>query len=436
MTIIKRIGFCVIYHPFEENANKAPEIFKNSINLLRSSLNNFEIIEANELIQDVPSAISVGIQFKQADVDVICVKLATWSSDNPILDMSSYCDVPFIFWSYPHMHAGSLCGGQQFNMVFKELGKECIFVYKEDKKALEKINNYSICVALRNNLQKARFLQIGNRTQGMAEVNYDEFSIKEVFGARIIGFGLDTFKELANEFTNEEAMILWQDFTKDIKNILISEHEGIKAMKNYLAMKSLIENGQISGVTIECYPRYMGQVCLGFSMLADEGIPGACESDINSLIVMYILTKLSGSPVHSIDPLFLYEEDNNLLGSHCGCGSKSLADNYNHISLENVRLAKEGACILFPSKTGLITMVNLVGRKGTYRMAVIEAEAIETKMLFPGNPSKIKLPIDSNDFLDTIEEFGLGHHWIIAYGHYADILRRLTSLLAIDFINI
>ncbi|MHA1284570.1 MAG: hypothetical protein ACTSVV_07835 [Promethearchaeota archaeon] len=435
MKIKPKIGFCVIFHPFEDNADKAPEIFESTLSLLEK-VKDIEIIKADNLINDVPSALDAGKKFSKEKVDVICVKLATWSSDNPILDMSSICDVPFIFWTYPDINAGSLCGGQQFNMVFKELGKECIFVYKDDEKTLNKIISYAKAVALKNELQRLRLLRIGNRTQGMSEVICDEFSIKEIFGPRVITLGLDNFKQLVNEFSDDDAELHWNEIKQRVKQINVSDYEGRLAIKNYLAMKNLIENGQIGGITIECYPLYMGKVCLGFSLLADEGIPGACEGDVNSLVLMYILTRLSGQPVHNIDILEVRESDNTILGSHCGCGSFSLAESSESISLENVRLANKGVCAIFPAKTGKITMANLVGRKGTFRMCVIEGEAIKTNLEFQGNPIRIKLPIDIKEFLEMVEEFGFGHHWIIAYGTYGVNLKYLSRLLGFDLVLI
>ncbi|MHA1436104.1 MAG: hypothetical protein ACTSPD_00880 [Promethearchaeota archaeon] len=435
MKIIPKLGFCVIYHPFEENANKALEIFEES-NKILNSLSDVEVIKANNLITDVSSAILVGKQFKKEEVDVICVKLATWSSDNPILDMSAEFDVPFIFWTYPHIHAGSLCGGQQFNMVFKELKKECIFVYKDDEKALKKIKMYAECIALRNKLKTIKLCRIGNRTQGMSEVICDEFSVKEVIGPRIYTIGFDEFKEIVNRIDNHKALLIWQKIKAKVNKISVSDSDGILSVNNYLALKKLIKKRQISGFTIECYPRNMGEACLGFSLLADEGIPGACEGDINSLVLMYILTNLSRQPVHNIDILFLYEDDNSILGSHCGCGSFNLAISLKSIELAHVRLANKGLCVLFPSKSGKVTLANLVGRKGTYRMGVIRGEAIETTMVFPGNPIRIKIPISIDKFLKNIEKNGLGHHWIVAYGHYVKELELLAKLLKIELFKI
>lgn len=434
MKVIPKIGFCVIYHPFEENAENAPKISENSVKLLRT-IKNIELIVAEELVKDVNSAILVGNQFKEANVDIICIKLATWSSDDYILDMSSICEVPFIFWSYPHIHSGSMCGGLQFNMVFKELKKECIFVYKDDAQALEKIKNYAMCVSLRKNMKSLRFLKIGHRTQGMGEVICDEFSVKQVFGPRILSVGFDQFKENVNKITDKDALDLWKDIREKASKVSVNESDGIIAIKNYLALKKIIEIERVSGITIECYPNFMGELCLAFSLLADEGIPGACEGDINSAILMYILMKLSGSPVHNIDLLYLYEDDNSIIGSHCGSGSFELAASYQEIEFANVRLANRGLCVLFPSKPGKITMANLVGRRGTYRMGVIEGNAIQTEMVFPGNPIRVKLPITISRYLEIIEKFGLGHHWIIAYGNHLKSLECLASLLKIDLIR-
>jgi len=434
MKIIPKIGFCVVLSPFEENAENAHEIFENALKKLKTS-EKCEIIIANEFIKDYSTAISAGKLFKKEEVDVICVKLVTWSSDNLMLDINSECDVPFIFWAYPHLSAGSLCGSQQFNMVFKELNKKCVFVYKDDEQALEKIEVYSKSVALINKLKKARFGIIGTRTQGMAEVACDEFSVKEVIGPRIYSIGLDEFKAIVREFKDIDVRSNWQEIKEKVGKTSVTESDGLNALKNYTALKKLIDSEHLEGITIECYPRYMGEVCLGYSILADEGIPGACEGDVNSLILMYILMGLSGQPVHDIDPLYLFDEDNSLIGCHCGCGSFDLAVSKQSIELANVRLANKGVCVLFPSKPGKVTMANLVGRKGTYRMGVIEGEAIETDMIFPGNPIRIKLPIKISEFLDIVEECALGHHWIIAYGSYDKYLKQLALIMGIDYVK-
>lgn len=434
MKIVPKIGLCCVLSPIEENADSAPDIFEKALRKLKAN-DKFEIMIANEFVKDIATARSVGKQFKKEEVDVVCVKLVTWSSDELVLDMNAECEVPFVFWAYSNITAGSLCGAQQFNMVFKELNKQCAFVYNDDESALEKIEVYSKCVALKNKLKKAKFGIVGNRTQGMAEVIYDEFSIKEVFGARIRSVNIDTLKCIVNEFTDASGRTIWQEIKNKAGKVSVSDPEGIRSVNTYLALKKIIKQEKLDGIAIECYPNFMGEVCLAFSMLADEGIPGACEGDINSAILMYMLMMFSEQAIHDIDPLFLFEEDNSLLGSHCGSGSFALANSKEQIELAKVRLANKGLCVLFPSKPGKVTLANLVGRKGTFRLSVLVGEATETGMAFPGNPIKIKLPIPIETFLEVVEEYALGHHWIVAYGDYEAYLRRIALLLGIDFVN-
>ena len=177
----------------------------------------------------------------------------------------------------------------------------------------------------------------------------------------------------------------------------------------------------------------MGEYCLAFSLLSSEGFSCACEGDVNSLVLVWIMQNLSGMPTHHIDPLQLKEEENALIGSHCGSGAVEIAEDPKEIKLTHVRLANKGVCIQFPSKTGEITMANLIGRKGTYRMAIITGKAIKTTMEFPGNPIKIQFPFELDRFLDLVEIGGFGHHWVVAYGDISRELIRIAEMLNIKY---
>lgn len=58
-------------------------------------------------------------------------------------------------------------------------------------------------------------------------------------------------------------------------------------------------------------------------------------------------------------------------------------------------------------------------------MCVIRAEAVQTDMIFPGNPVKVRLPVPINEFLEVVSGEGIGHHWMIGYG---DVSKELTEL--------
>jgi len=426
-----RIGFAVMLHPFEVNADKAPEIFEKSLLLLKS-IDSAEIISADEFINEKNAAQLVGKQFNNAKVDVICLKLATWSSDDLLFELLAESDVPIILWAYPHMHAGSLCGAQQFNCVLKEVGKECKFVYDDTKETLNDITSYSNAIAVQNRLRHLIIGQIGDRTQGMREVICDESSLKHVFGARISKIELNEFINMNMGISEDEISQQWEKVKSSIEKINISDNTGLDVIRIFYILKKFIEKKNLDALTIECYPEFMGKTCLGFSLLADEGIACACEGDVHGALLMWIMMKLSGGPVHNTDTLYVHKEDNSVTGSHCGCGSIKLAESREKVEINPVRLADGGACVVFPSKPGIVTMANLIGKAETYRLGVILGEAIKTDMTFPGNPLRVKLPVSIKDYLKFIEECALGHHWIVAYGDITKELKIMAKQLNIN----
>jgi L-arabinose isomerase len=151
---------------------------------------------------------------------------------------------------------------------------------------------------------------------------------------------------------------------------------------------------------------------------------------------MKILQELTGGPTHNTDLLFPDTELNTILFSHCGAGSLTLASSPESIQLGPVRLAESGVCALFPARPGMVTLVNLVGRKGTIRMSVITGVAIECGMEFPGNPLKVRFERSVLDLCREIAEEGIGHHWIGGYGDVSRELEIFCELQGIRFIGI
>jgi L-arabinose isomerase len=193
-------------------------------------------------------------------------------------------------------------------------------------------------------------------------------------------------------------------------------------------MKQLVQEYDLGAITIDCYPRYMGRTCVGFSLLADDGITCACEADVHVAILAWIIQRLSGKPTNHIDTLDVDIAQNTVVGGHCGACSLQLASPGTAI-VGPVRLSNDGACVMFPCRGGPVTMVNLVGRTGSFRAWIITGMAIETKLVFPGNPIMIKLDLPVSEFLSIADKKGFGHHWLVGYGtSYVPVLLKLFML--------
>ena len=80
-------------------------------------------------------------------------------------------------------------------------------------------------------------------------------------------------------------------------------------------------------------------------------------------------------------------------------------------------------------------MLNVVPSLAGYRLAALYGEAIETDMVFPGNPLRVRLPSDYRRFLSWIAEEGLGHHWMAAYGDLREPLGNLAAMTGCEWLD-
>ena len=182
------------------------------------------------------------------------------------------------------------------------------------------------------------------------------------------------------------------------------------------------------------YNTYMGKVCLGYSLLAEEGIVSSCEGDVTSALTMKLLYELSEKPINNTDLLYLDEEKNTILFSHCGSSGFSIAEG--EIELAPVRLAETGVCTRFLMKTGKVTVVNICGHGEQLRMAVMVGDAIPCGMEFPGNPMVVRFEKDVEQINEEIMANGIGHHWMIGYGDYSAELKNFCRIQQIPYYEI
>jgi L-fucose isomerase-like protein len=377
-------------------------------------------------VTDPGSAVEAGRRFYDERVDAVCVVAASWFEDYLVLDMLEECHLPLIAWARPGMETGSLCGMQQLGFILKQLGWPYCFLFDEvsSEGGLCRAYDFAAGAALRQRLRRARIGYLGHRVEGMTETTGHELALKKMFGPRVVGIDSGLFMERVEKGEKGSLREKWEELKNRVGSIKCADEDGMESLQAYAVLKSIIEEMALDALAVGCYPNLMGKVCLAASLLGEEGIPIACEGDLNGALGMLILSWLSGQPTHNTDLLDPIEEDNTIVFSHCGSGAFSLAKDPSEIALAPVRLMDRGLCCLFTAKPGPVTLINIIPTVESYKVGIVGGEAVETEMVFPGNPLRVYFDLDYREVLNWIRDEGLGHHWMAAYG---DLRRGLTD---------
>jgi L-arabinose isomerase len=371
----------------------------------RGPRSELELVAAGPAV-DPASATASGRAFYDQRVDAICIIAASWFEDYLILDLIEECDVPVILWARPGMETGSLCGMQQIGFMLKQLGRPYCFLFGElgEEASAQRAYDFALAAALRRRMRRAPIGYLGHRVEGMTETTPHELALKKLFGPRVVGLDSQVFLDRVARVPAGRAAQEWEQLGNQVGRVTSTREAGITAMQVYRALRETIQELGLTAVAAGCYPHLMGKVCLGISLLAEEGIPVACEGDINGALGMLILNHLTGQPVHNTDLLDPIPADNAIVYSHCGNGGFSLASDPADITLGPVRLMNSGVCALFPARPGPVTLVNIVPTLG--------------------NPLRVRFRSDYRQVLEWITREGLGHHWM---GGYGDVRRPIAD---------
>lgn len=434
--MVPGIGLVALAGEFEVGFQDTPDLLEK----VKGQLVNygFNVITATSVLYNEASVMKAVHELKDQDFDLFCVCVGTWSEDHLLLDLLNYFAQPVVLWAFPAVETGSLCGVQQICSVLKELKKTYFYVYGEPEQleVLREIREIARAVTLQNRLKSMKIGTIGGRVKGMTEIAYDEIEIKDKIGVRVINLDEEELTAAFSEIPENQAMDYWQTIKSQVERVTSGDEQGVESVRYYFALKKLIKKYGLEGICVKCYPNLMGKVCLGYSLLSEEGIVGGCEGDVNGTVAMRLISDLTEKPVHNTDLLYPDPAANTILFSHCGSGGFSIAVKKEDINLAPVRLANNGVCVLFPAKPGKITLMNLVGRKGTYRMSVMVGEAINCEMEFPGNPLKVKFDKNVLEINKQIAEEGIGHHWMAGYGDVAKELQYFCKVRKFKYIRL
>ena len=230
--------------------------------------------------------------------DLLILSVATGGTERLICDICG--ETKGLIILYPTFSDNSFASCLEAFSKLKRTRENIRLVLEKNGKAIEKVAFYAKIIGAIKELDGSKLGVIGGISAWLVATTENRELTKKKLGVRTVEVSMDELLDASNEVPVEEA----KEHSKEVlpkfdKTIEPSNEEILEAIRIYRATKRLVEEKDLSAVTIKCFDLIgpaKNTACLALSLLSDEGIVAACEGDIDSALTMMIVKQLTTQP--------------------------------------------------------------------------------------------------------------------------------------------
>jgi len=282
------------------------------------------------------------------------------------------------------------------------------------------VADYVAVAAALERLAGKRVGAVGRPSGWLIASDIDREAVSQSWGICFEDVSLDEVVEEYSHTPDEAVARLAVDFTRRSMGVREpSEAEVVKAMRLYVAVKTVARRHRLDALTLNCFnliPTTRTTGCVALALLNGEGMAAGCEGDMQTLLTMLLAQELTGEPCFMANPsTILSNERHEMVFAHCTI-APSMTDGYvvrdHYESLSGV--AVEGR--FNPTE---MTVVKCGGRK-MERLFVSRADLLACGDSESMCRTQLHLRLDAP--LDYFLERSIGNHHVILRGNQEKLL--------------
>lgn len=342
------------------------------------------------------------VDFK--DVDVIVLYPLTGGTENPLKEFAYYRK-PIILFGDPFNN--SIAAAIELREYFRErlIPATLVKSFDELKAAILGYEDMGEILG--------KFLNLRLGLIGRTSV----WLINEKFELPYVHISLKKFYEYYESTTEAEGWKVVEEIIAKAKEVKEPQREDlVKAGRIYVALKKIVEDYNLDGFAIGCFEmltKLKATPCLSLAIFNAEGIPAACEGELNSLLGMALIRKFFDKPAF-MGNIADYGDDHIIL-AHC---TAPLIGGY---ILRSHFESGMGVGVAVSLPKGKASLLKIRGRKAV----VADVEVLEQEMSEHRCRTQMKLKItEAKDFIDGT----LGNHHLLAYVDSEELADLLSEL--------
>jgi L-arabinose isomerase len=420
------------------------------------------------LIDCPEKAIAAGHAFRQGDVDLIFLHVATYALSSTVLPVVRRAKVPVILLNLSPVAAidykafnqmkdrtamtgewlahCQACSVPEISNMFRRCGidfHQVTGLLDDRDSSWVEIEEWLSASHVAHSMEHNRMGVMGHYYSGMLDIYSDLTLQSKVFGTHVEIVEVDDLSALRREIADgqiaERVDRIRAEF--DVQPDC-SRAELERAARTSLALDMLVEKYRLGslayyykGSGIAENEDSLSSIIVGNSLLTARGVPVAGELEIKNVQAMKIMDCLGAGGSFTEYYANDYLDDVILMG-HDGPGHIAIANGKPKLRPLGVYHGKVGSglSIEMSVKHGPVTLLSVAeDGKGSLKLVVAEGESVPGPILEIGNTnSRYRFRIGARAFMQEWNRQGAAHHCAIGLGSRHAQLAKLAALLGIE----
>lgn len=433
---------------------------------------NIEVVDFG-MIDSPLRAYEAVKQIESANLDLIFCDMLTYATSGTFGIIIKTINIPIVLVAlqplkalnyskastYMQLVNDDICALPEFAGVAVRMGKKVpeiiIGTLEDDSEADQQIKEFCNIARVLHELKNAHLGHLGHPLNAMLDMHTDATMLTSFFGCHVVQCEANQLMKSFDQVTEEEIL----SAEKQILNFFdtpdpVSDPISMKlvpedlriAAKVSVALENFVKTNHLNGLAYYYdgaenseIRNVMSNLIVGNSLLTAQHIPMCGESDLKTLIALFIFDRLgiggSFAEFHPVD----FNEGFVLVG-HDGPHNISIADGKPILrSLQKYHgKPGHGAGVEFKIKEGPITMLSINSTyDGKFKFIIAEGESVRGPIPPTGNTNtRGFFKPDIKTFLKNWLKEGPTHHFALGIGHHAAALEKIARYLNIESITI
>jgi len=418
------------------------------------------------LVDSSEKASAVGHEFRRADVDVIFLYVTTYALSSSVLPVLRRAKVHVIVLNLSPASAIDYASFNQLGDRTQMTGEwlaycqacpvpeianvftRCRIPFFQVTGTLDdswpEIDEWVEAARVAHIMEDNRLGVMGHYYGGMLDI-YSDLTLQcAVFGGHIEMIEVDELAALRRNVTTEEVQTRVREIrTKMEVQPDCSQEELARAATSSVALDRLVERHGLGSLAYYYQgagnsenEEAISSIILGASLLTARGIPCAGEYEIKNAQAMKIMDSFGAGGSFTEYYAADYNEDVVLMG-HDGPGHIAIAQGQTRVKPLPVYHGKVGCglSVEMSVKHGPVTLLSVVEtQNGNLKLLAAQGESVAGPILEIGNTnSRYRFVIGARNFISNWNSQGPAHHCAVGIGRIAAKLKKLASLLDIEY---